>query len=467
MLGNRLARTLAAALLGALAFAGTTSSWSRDRPCADPAGAPGQGVDFVTAVARQAPAVVSVLAVGQDTDGGDNDELEIAPRPRLGAQRTSASGFIVSADGYILTSAHAVFGAQELSVLLGGQRRLAAEVVGLDRRTDVAVLKITATNLPVAAIGSSARLCAGEWVAALGSPFGFEQSVTAGMVSANPRFLPGGSGVPLIQTDVALNPGNSGGPLFNERGEVVGVNSMAYSTSGGYMGVSFSLPIDTAMRIAAQLRSTGRVTRGQIGARTQALTSDLAPAFGLDAALGALIVRVDAGGPAATAGLRSGDVVLGVDGVAAMAYSEIQERVAASRPGSVLTLGVWRRKALLAVKLTVAESTSDLPQRAAAPTAREARLGLDLVERTAKATSGQPESGLYVRSASGSAQRAGLRFGDVVLAVNDVAVAALTDLDRALEPIGRSETVALLVRRGSITSFVPVTPPAGAGRALP
>ncbi|MDR6855764.1 S1-C subfamily serine protease [Variovorax guangxiensis] len=219
-----------------------------------------------------------------------------------------------------------MFGAQELSVLLGGQRRLAAEVVGLDRRTDVAVLKITATNLPVAAICSSARLCAGEWVAALGSPFGFEQSVTAGMVSANPRFLPGGSGVPLIQTDVALNPGNSGGPLFNERGEVVGLNSMAYSTSGGYMGVSFSLPIDTAMRIASELRAIGRVTRGQSGARTQALTPDLAPAFGLDAALGALIVRVDAGGPAATAGLRSGDVVLGVDGVAAMAYSEIQER---------------------------------------------------------------------------------------------------------------------------------------------
>ena len=186
MLGSRLARTLAAALLGALAFAGFTSSWSRDRPCADPAGAPGQGVDFVTAVARQAPAVVSVLAVGQDSDGGDNDELGIVPRPRLGSQRTSASGFIVSADGYILTSAHAVLGAQELSVLLGGQRRLAAEVVGLDRRTDVAVLKITATNLPVAAIGSSARLCAGEWVAALGSPFGFEQSVTAGMDQRQP-----------------------------------------------------------------------------------------------------------------------------------------------------------------------------------------------------------------------------------------------------------------------------------------
>ena len=458
MLGLRLARTLAAAVLGALAFAGITPSWSRDPSCPDTSGAARQGADFVAAVARQAPAVVSILAIGQGSNGADDDEAGIAPRSRPGSQRASASGFIVSADGYVLTSAHVVFAAQELSVLLSGERRLAAEVVGLDRRTDVAVLKIAATNLPVAAIGSSARLCAGEWVAALGSPFGFEQSVTAGMVSANPRFLPGGSGVPLIQTDVALNPGNSGGPLFNERGEVVGVNSMAYSTSGGYLGVSFTLPIDTAMRIAAELRSTGRVTRGQIGARTQALTPDLAPAFGLDAPLGALIVRVDADGPAAAAGLRSGDVVLSLDGSRAMAYADIQERVAASRPGSSLTLGIWRRKALLAVKLTVAESTPDLPQRTVAPTAREARLGLDLVERTAKALSGQPEAGLHVRSASGSAQRAGLRFGDVILAVNDVDVAALKDLDKALEAIGQGETVALLVRRGSVTSFVPVTP---------
>jgi serine protease Do len=408
---------------------------------------------------------VSVLALGREaTDWGASDEVGIAPRSGPGSERTSASGFIVSADGHVLTSAHVVFGAQELWVQLGDQRRLAAEVVGVDRRTDVAVLKVAATNLPTAAIGSSARLCAGEWVAALGSPFGLEQSVTSGIVSAYPRFLPGGSGVPLIQTDVALNPGNSGGPLFNERGEVVGVNSMAYSASGGYLGVSFTLPIDIAMRIAAELRSTGRVTRGQIGARTQALTPDLAPAFGLDTPAGALIVRVDAGGPAAAAGLRSGDVVLSVDGSRAMAYAEIQERVAAWRPGSSITLGIWRRKAPLTLKLTVAEAAPDLPQRAAVSTAREARLGLDLVERMTRTKTGQLESGLHVRSASGSAQRAGLRFGDVVLAVNDVGVAALTDLDRALEPIGQNETVALLVRRGSITSFVPVTPPAGITR---
>ena len=458
MRGRPFARDIAAAVLATVALLGTTPSWSRDRPCQDPSEAPRQGVDFVAAVARQAAAVVSVLVSGEGGGDGDGDEIGMATRPRSRLERASASGFVVGADGYVLTSAHVVLGVREISVLVGGRLRLAADVVGLDRRTDVALLKISATNLPVATIGSSARLCPGEWVAALGAPFGFEQSVTAGMVSAYPRFLPGGSGVPLIQTDVALNPGNPGGPLFNDRGEVVGLNSMAYSVDGGYSGVSFTLPIDTAMRIAAELRSTGRVTRGQIGARTQVLTSDLAPAFGLDAPLGALVVRVDAGGPAARAGLRSGDIVLSVDGSTATTYAEIQDRVAAARPGSSLTLNVWRRKAPMVVKLTVAESPPDLPQRVAAVGDREVRLGLELVERTAKQASGLLESGLYVRSASGAAQRAGLRFGDVVLAVNDVGVAGIADLDRALEATRPGETVALLIRRGSITSFVAVTP---------
>ncbi|VTU35968.1 putative periplasmic serine endoprotease DegP-like precursor [Variovorax sp. PBS-H4] len=413
----------------------------------------------MAAVRRQAPAVVRVLSIAPGTDWGGSDEVGMPARSLLESERSSASGFVVDADGYILTSAHVVLGGQETSVLVGGRHRWPAAVVGLDRRTDLALLKIAATNLPAAAIGSSASLCAGEWVAALGAPFGFEQSVTAGMVSANPRFLPGGSGEPLIQTDVALNPGNSGGPLLNKHGEVVGMNSMTYSASGRYTGVSFSLPIDTAMRIAAELRSTGRVTRGQIGARTQALTPDLALAFGLDAPLGALIVRVDADGPAAKAGLRSGDVVLSIDGSAAMPYAEIQQRVAAARPGASIMLDVWRRKAPLTVKLAVAEGVPDLPQRIASQDTREARLGLDLAERTAKQAGGPVEAGIYVRSTSGSARRAGLRLGDVILAVNDVGVSAINELDRALEATHQGETVALLVRRGSITSFVPVAPP--------
>ncbi|RZL96211.1 MAG: PDZ domain-containing protein [Variovorax sp.] len=408
---------------------------------------------------------MSVLVVGQGNDGFDEDEMRVPARSRLGSDRSSASGFVISNDGYILTSAHAVLGVQETSVIIEGQRRLPADIVGLDRRTDVAVLKIAASNLPAAAVGSSARLCPGEWVAALGAPFGFELSVTAGVVSANPRFLPGGSGVPLIQTDVALNPGNSGGPLFNERGEVVGMNSMIYSVSGGYQGVSFSSPIDAAMRIASELRSTGRVTRGQIGARTQALTSDLAPAFGLDGPLGALIVRVDSGGPAENAGLRSGDVVLAVNGGTAMAYAEIQERVAATRPGSSLALNIWRHRVPLTVTVAVAESQPDLPLRAASLSGSEVRLGLGLVERTARQGGGLLEPGLYVKSVSGSAQRAGLRLGDMVLAVNDVGVAGIAELDAALASAGQ-DTVALLVRRGTATSFVAVVPPAASKTSL-
>jgi serine protease Do len=461
MVSRSLAHGVITAALGVLAFSGVASSWSHDRACFDQPEISKQGIDFVAAVARQAPAVVSVLIIGQGNAWLDDDELRVPARSRLGSDRASATGFVVSNDGYILTSAHAVVGAQETSVLIADQRRFQADVVGLDRRTDVAVLKIAASNLSVAAIGSSARLCPGEWVAALGAPFGFEQSVTAGVVSANPRFLPGGTGVPLIQTDVALNPGNSGGPLFNERGEVVGMNSMISSTGGGYLGMSFALPIDTAMRIAAELRSTGRVVRGQIGARTQSLTSDLAPAFGLDGPLGALIVRVDAGGPAAGAGLRSGDVVLAVNGNAAMAYSEIQERVAAACPGSSLALSIWRRKAPLTVKVAVAESPPDPPQRVAQRSdARELRLGLELTERASEQGGGLLEPGLYVKSVSGSAQRAGLRFGDMVLAVNDVSVAGLAEFDAALASVRQSDTVALLIRRGTITNFVAVAQPA-------
>ncbi|OUM00931.1 trypsin-like peptidase domain-containing protein [Variovorax sp. JS1663] len=458
MAAGRIAHNALASLLGALALAlaGACASWARDRPCADPAGVSKQAADFVTAVVRQAPAVVTVLAEGSDANAADRWALS-----PWNSGRASATGFIIDTEGQVLTSAHVVSGAQTLSVELGGQRRLPADLVGLDRRTDIAVLKIGAANLPVAAIGSSARLCAGEWVAALGSPFGFDQSLTAGVVSANPRFLPGGSGVPLIQTDVALNPGSSGSPLFNERGEVVGVNSMAYSPDGGYRGLSFALPIDTAMRVVAELRSAGHVTRGQIGARTQAMTLDLAPAFGLDSASGALIVRVDPGSPAAAAGLRSGDVIVGIDGSTPMAHAEIQDRVAGARPGSGLTLSIWRRKAAMAVKVVVAESAPDLPKRAVASASHEVRLGLELFERTGKGAGGLLEPGLYVRSASGAAHRAGLRFGDLILAVNDVRVDGLTDLDAALASVADGETVALLVRRGAITSYVPVAPAVG------
>lgn len=445
------------ALAGCALVAAAAPSWSGEPGCLNRPESGRRGVDFVTAVARQAPAVVGVLSIEAAGDARNGEEAPTPDPYRAEAGRSSASGFVLSSDGLVLSSAHAVAGAQEIAVVVPDGRRFPAELVGLDRHTDVALLKIAASNLPVAAIGSSARLCPGEWVAALGAPFGFDNSVTAGVVSANPRFLPDGGGVPLIQTDVALNPGNSGGPLLDERGEVVGMNSMIYSADGGYFGVSFTLPIDLVMRIVAELRSNGRVTRGQIGARIQALTPELAPAFGLERASGALIVRVDPAGPAARAGLRSGDVVLSADGAAAMPAPEIQERVSAARPGSSIALRIWRRKVLLTVTVVVAESVPDLPPRIVAPASMpEPRLGLGLLERSPGQGIGSITPGLYVRTVSGPAERAGIRFGDMLLAVNDVGVARIADLDAALASFADAQTLALLIRRGAATRFVPV-----------
>ena len=460
-----LARRTLAAALGAVALAGGPSAWPQTRACLDRVPPVSQGADFVAAAARQSPAVVSITVAGTGNDWA-GDVRSSTPWAQ-GVGHGFASGFIFRRDGYILTSAHAVAGAQAISVALSDQRRFDAEVVGIDRRTDVALLRIAASDLPVVAVGRSSELCPGEWVAAMGAPFGFERSVTAGVVSAHPRYMPDGSGVPLIQTDVALNPGNSGGPLFDERGTVVGMNSMIYSASGGYFGVSFSLPIDTAMRVADELRATGRVARSHIGARTQPLTAELAPAFGLDAALGALVVRVDPDSPAEAAGLRSGDVVLAVGAAAAMPYAEIQERVASASQGSALTLRVWRHRAPLTVQVSVAPSAPDIaPQRVARPETREVRFGLELAERKGVLGISLLDPGLYVQSASGSARRAGLRYGDMLIAVNDVRVGGLADFDAAIHSIPESDTVALLVMRGSARSYVPI-PPRAPKRAAP
>ncbi|MET3494426.1 trypsin-like peptidase domain-containing protein [Variovorax boronicumulans] len=464
-----LVRGAVAAAVGLLALGGGASALSQTRACMDrAASAPrSQSTDFVAATARQSPAVVSIAISGAGNEWAGADNLQPWGRRAQGAGRGFASGFIFHRDGYILTSAHAVTGAQAISVAISDQRRFDAELVGIDRRTDVALLRIAASNLPVVALGRSSELCPGEWVAAMGAPFGFEHSVTAGVVSAHPRYMPGGNGVPLIQTDVALNPGNSGGPLLDERGNVVGMNSMIYSASGGYSGVSFSLPIDTAMRVADELRATGKVTRGHIGARTQALTPDLAPAFGLDAALGALVVRVDADSPAEMAGLRSGDVVLAVGEAAPMSYVEIQDRVASAGQGSRLSLRVWRNRALLTVQVGVAQSAPDIvPKLAARSNAREVRFGLELLERKGVLGISLQDPGLYVQAASGSAQRAGLRYGDAVIAVNDVRVARLADFDAAIQSIPRSDAVALLVMRGTNRSYIPIPPRTAKDAAL-
>ncbi|MGN8081359.1 trypsin-like peptidase domain-containing protein [Variovorax sp. 22077] len=456
-----LARGSFALAVGAFAFtlAFAVEAGAQSTSCLERGPSVSQAADFAAAAARQSPAVVSILVMeagGERPVAGEGR----SPMPwDRGWSRGFASGFIIGSDGYILTSAHAVAGARSISVVTADQRRFDAEVAGADRLSDVALLKVSARGLPVVALGRGSVLCPGEWVAAMGAPFGFERSVTAGVVSANPRYMPGGSGVPLIQTDVALNPGNSGGPLFDERGEVVGMNSMIYSPGGGYFGVSFSLPIDTAMRVADELRATGHVRRGHIGVRTQPLTADLAPAFGLAAAQGALVVRVDADSPAAEAGLRSGDVVLAVDADAPMGYADIQNRVAAARKGSRVALKIWRHRAPLTVQVGVLENPPDDPPRPAGRTlAQETRFGLELAERKGVLGISLPSPGLYVQSVSGSAQLAGLRYGDMLIAVNDVEVASLADFDAAIRSVAESDTVALLVVRGSARSYVAILP---------
>jgi serine protease Do len=279
--------------------------------------------------------------------------------PDIGEAPTGSlgSGFIVSQDGYILTNAHVIADTDEVSVKLTNKRDYKAKVIGADPYTDIALIKIDATGLPFVKIGDPARLEAGEWVAAIGAPFGFENSVTVGVVSAKGRLLPGGSYVPFIQTDVAVNPGNSGGPLFSVKGEVIGINSQIYSQTGGYMGISFAIPIDIAMNISQQLRETGKVTRGRIGLQVQELTVELANSFGLKEPRGALVAAVQKGGPADKAGIQPGDVILSLNGKLVEDSADLARVIGSAKPGSTVAAEVWHKGARTSVKLVVEELT--------------------------------------------------------------------------------------------------------------
>jgi serine protease Do len=279
----------------------------------------------------------------------------IPGEPREFQSRSLGSGFIVSADGYILTNAHVVDAADEILVRLTDKRELKARVIGADKRSDVALIKIEATSLPTVRFGDPNVLKVGEWVVAIGSPFGFDNSVTAGIVSAKGRSLPQENYVPFIQTDVAVNPGNSGGPLFNLQGEVVGINSQIYSRSGGFMGISFAIPIDVAMDVQAQLRAAGKVSRGRIGVVIQELSKELAESFGLSQATGAVVNAVESGGPADKAGVEAGDVILKFDGKTVNSSSDLPRLVAATRPGSKATMQLWRKGASREVSVVVGE----------------------------------------------------------------------------------------------------------------
>ena len=442
--------------------------------------------DFTDLVERVGPAVVNIrtLERGRSVAGGalDPGVEEFFRRfgiplpggradPRGGPraddappqQRGVGSGFILSADGYIMTNAHVVDGADELLVTLTDKREFKARVVGSDKRTDVALVKIDASALPSVKIGDSNRVKVGEWVMAIGSPFGLENSVTAGIVSAKARDT--GDYVPFIQTDVAINPGNSGGPLINLRGEVVGINSQIYSRSGGFMGISFAIPIDEASRVAEQLRATGRVVRGRIGVTIAPVTKDVAESIGLGKAAGALVRGAESGGPADKAGIEPGDIITKVDGKAIDKSGDLPRIVGATKPGSKTVLQVFRRGAYRDVTVTVAEFEPDAPTRVAqsespaASAGGKSALGLtvtdlsDVAKRDLKL-----KGGVRVDAVDGAAARAGLREGDVILALDNTEVADVKQFMAVSAKVEKARAVSVMVRRGEWVNYLVIRP---------
>ncbi len=380
--------------------------------------------------------------------------------PREQRTHSMGSGFLISADGYILTNAHVVDGADEVTVRLTDKQEFKAKVVGTDRRTDVALIKIEAGNLPKVTLGDPEQLKVGEWVLAIGSPFGFENSVTAGIVSAKGRSLPQENYVPFIQTDAAINPGNSGGPLFNLKGEVVGVNSQIYSRSGGYMGVAFAIPIDVAMEVANQLKSGGKVSRGWLGVMIQEVNKDLAESFGLPKPGGALIANVEKNSPADKAGLEVSDVVLKFDGKSVESSGDLPRLVGAVKPGKKITLEIWRKGAAKQLALTVGEAPAEKLAQAgrggkSAKTAN--RVGLTLSElNESRLKEMKLDHGLLVEDSEGQAARVGIQRGDVILSLNNRDVKTVEQFNQLLSQFKPGNTFALLVRRGDGALFVPL-----------
>ncbi len=365
------------------------------------------------------------------------------------------SGFIIRPDGLIITNAHVVDGASEVTVKLTDKREFSAKVVGVDKPTDTAVLKIDAKNLPTVALGDPAQTGVGEWVLAIGSPFGFENSVTAGIVSAKSRTLPDEGFVPFIQTDVAVNPGNSGGPLFNLKGEVIGINSQIYSRTGGYQGLSFAIPIDVALKVEEQLLRDGKVSRGRIGVSVQPVSQSLAESFGLEQAAGALVDFVPEQGPAAKAGIRPGDIIVKFNGQPIQEPSELGRQVSDLKPGTEATLTLWREGKPVDLSLRVG-GVEDPEQSATVPAElAKSRLGLavrPLLPQEPRQA--DVAGGLVVERSTGAAARAGIQSGDVVLAVNGHPVA---DPGQLREFANKADKrLALLVQRGNARLFVPV-----------
>jgi serine protease Do len=397
------------------------------------------------------------------------------PGPRQPEARSLGSGFIVSTDGYILTNAHVVEGADEINVRFTDKREFKAKVIGADRRTDIAVIKIdTTAPLPAVKFGDPTKLKVGEWVVAIGSPFGFENTVTAGIVSAKGRSLPQENFVPFIQTDVAINPGNSGGPLFNMRGEVIGINSQIYCRTGGFMGLSFAIPIDVALDIQKQLRDKGRVARGRIGVVIQEVTRDLATSFGLDRPRGALVNSVEKGSPADKAGVEATDIILSFDGKGVEGSSDLPRIVGGTRPGTQSTLEVWRKGARRNLTLTVGElqedrvASADKPGRSKPQAETPAnRLGIVVAELSADQKRDMRVGGGVVVTDVRPDSKADVRKGDVLLTLvhkgQHTELKSVDQFNRLLAGLESSAVITLQVRRGDATSFVTISGLTGKG----
>ena len=443
--------------------------------------------DFTDLVEQVGPSVVNIrtmekMAARGGMNGMDEEMLEFfkrfgvpipnlprQPRPQRPNQeddqpRGVGSGFIVSADGYVMTNAHVVDGADEVIVTLTDKREFKAKIVGTDKRTDVAVVKIEASGLPAVRIGDINRLRVGEWVMAIGSPFGLENTVTAGIVSAKQRDT--GDYLPFIQTDVAINPGNSGGPLINMRGEVVGINSQIYSRSGGFMGISFAIPIDEAMRVSEQLRASGRVTRGRIGVQIGQVTRDVAESLGLGKQQGALVTGVEAGSPAEKAGIEAGDIITRFDGKAIEKIADLPRMVGNTKPGTKSTVTVFRRGSTRDLSIQIAEiepdksalKTSDKDAKPKSSSAAQ-QLGLTVSDLTdAQKKELKLRGGVRVDTATEAAARAGLREGDVILAIANAEVAGVKDFEAALSKADKSKPINVLFRRGEWAQYALIRP---------
>ena len=484
-----LAGLLAPALLGAAACLPPAALAQPGSEAAAPAAADAmRGLpDFADLADQVGPSVVNIRTVERVRvgDGQMDEEMQDffrhffgqpmpgeprrAPKPQTRPRqqppeqevpRGVGSGFILSADGFVMTNAHVVDGADEVIVTLTDRREFKARIIGADKRTDVAVVKIEASGLPAVRIGDASRLRVGQWVMAIGSPFGLENTVTAGIVSAKQRDT--GEYLPFIQTDVAVNPGNSGGPLINMRGEVVGINSQIYSRSGGFMGISFAIPIDEAMRVSEQLRASGHVTRGRIGVQIGGVSREVAESLGLGKAQGALVQSVEAGSPAEKAGVEAGDIITGFDGHAIDKVSDLPRLVGNTKPGTRSVMTVFRRGQSRDLNITVEQMQADAAgrqsgEREPPPKAQGTvqALGLTVSDLTdAQKKELKLKRGVRVDDVADEGERAGLREGDVILSVGNADIANAREFEAAVAKADRSKPVNLLVRRGELVRYV-------------